>query len=314
MAAPVECAGTIFSFGLEQLRTRNVALLKHRLDMVRRFCSGDEFKNFCTYHGIKEPTFEWSENNTPNNHNSVGQKEDCPLQRFLDACNSQSCDDLCAAIVFHGTEAKNVKNIMENGLDPALRRGQAYGPGEYFGKNPGISSSYCKAGMRMCVFLVIVPRRSADDSSSSTARPYSSSHHLPVDMIVVEDNTHQLPIGVLKLKGVDQATMASSLKQKHILHQLNEEAIKKQRDAKEAFMKAKIIQQIIKRELEYAADLYNRNKRELSLASRKEIAIYAYEGYDEEFSSFYFEGAYPSQTRVAPTRSSKRQKRVQWRN
>lgn len=50
------------------------------------------------------------------------------------------------SIVFHGTAKHNVSRILANGLDPSRRNGQAYGPGEYFAKDPGISVSYCNGG------------------------------------------------------------------------------------------------------------------------------------------------------------------------
>ena len=54
----------------------------------------------------------------------------------------------------------NIDAICRNGLDPARRSGQAYGPGEYFGAagNATISVAYCKGGRKMLVFAVLVDK------------------------------------------------------------------------------------------------------------------------------------------------------------
>jgi len=55
-------------------------------------------------------------------------------------------------LVFHGTAPKNVAPILASGLDPALRRGQAFGPGEYFASLAHLSLPYCRGGSTMLVF------------------------------------------------------------------------------------------------------------------------------------------------------------------
>lgn len=67
------------------------------------------------------------------------------------AASTGIADQACLAIVFHGTAEHNVQPILENGLDPTKRSGQAYGPGEYFSKDPSISVPYCKDGKQMMV-------------------------------------------------------------------------------------------------------------------------------------------------------------------
>lgn len=58
-------------------------------------------------------------------------------ERFLNAwCE---CPDKSIRLVFHGTPAANVDSILRESLDPSRRRGQAMGPGEYFGELTPIS-------------------------------------------------------------------------------------------------------------------------------------------------------------------------------
>ena len=48
------------------------------------------------------------------------------------------------AMAFHGTVDANIDSICQNGYNPALRRGQAHGPGEYFATSPDVSFSFCR--------------------------------------------------------------------------------------------------------------------------------------------------------------------------
>lgn len=134
----------------------------------------------------------------------------------------------------------------------------------------------------MCVFLVIMPK---NDEMYKT-KPFS--------YVVVENNHHQLPIGSLTYTSVDQAVLSTSNSMRSRLKALNEEALQKEKEAKSNQIKAKIIQLIISREVEHAGQVYNRNKSMFDLKMRKEIAMYAYEGYDEDFVSFYFDGGLPT--------------------
>ena len=54
---------------------------------------------------------------------------------------------------WHGTEETNIESICKNGHNPMCRKGQQYGPGEYFGVSPTASYGYCKGG---CFLLVSV--------------------------------------------------------------------------------------------------------------------------------------------------------------
>ena len=83
---------------------------------------------------------------------------------------------------FHGTPDRNVAAILRDGLDPARRRGQVHGPGEYFATGAGLSLLYSRGGRRVIVFALLA------DPAGITARPPG--------MVVVHRTDHQLPIGV----------------------------------------------------------------------------------------------------------------------
>lgn len=57
---------------------------------------------------------------------------------------------------WHGTQEANVASIARNGFDPRRRTGQVFGAGEYFAKNPNVSTGYCRGGsfMLLCKLLL----------------------------------------------------------------------------------------------------------------------------------------------------------------
>ena len=79
--------------------------------------------------------------------------------RFAAAYNRAR--DQSIRLVFHGTAEANIDAICRDGLNPALRSGQAHGPGEYFAgpDNVNVSVPYCKGGKKMIVFVVSWTRR-----------------------------------------------------------------------------------------------------------------------------------------------------------
>lgn len=78
------------------------------------------------------------------------------------------------------------RSFCKNGLDPARRKGQARGPGEYFGKDAMTSRPYCKGGSQMLVFAVLSCR------SGVTAKNKN--------VIVVNKTDHQLPVFTISFK------------------------------------------------------------------------------------------------------------------
>ena len=72
-------------------------------------------------------------------------------------------------MVFHGTPAHNAHSIAQHGLDPSRRRGQAMGPGEYFGTDAGTSLEYCRGGNTMLVFAVLMDRSGLTTATGDAA-------------------------------------------------------------------------------------------------------------------------------------------------
>ena len=112
----------------------------------------------------------------------LSEAKDALARRFLEALRDPSMHDQQEIMIcFHGTRAKNISKILEHGLDPSLRRKQRRGPGEYFMKCPYGSLPYSRGSGQLLVFAVVLPLEERDSS-----------------IIVVENNTHQLPLGVLR--------------------------------------------------------------------------------------------------------------------
>lgn len=101
-------------------------------------------------------------------------------------------------LLFHGTSAQNVNNILIHGLDPALRgkiHGQAYGRGEYFSDSLDTSSLYMKqigSANRIIVFAILKDPHVMVHDSRNIIVVNSTSHQLPIFVINVRQ-TYQYP-------------------------------------------------------------------------------------------------------------------------
>ena len=164
------------------------------------FCASESFKAACRASGIEDPMFTPKHSVADLSCSSSICKFDDMKNRFLHAVNQCSPEDILA-IAFHGTPLEdNVRKILENGLDPALRKIQAYGPGEYFGKSPSHSLRYAGGGAcggKMLVFLVILPGIAVDGNQHQRRQAKRADDR---GYIVVENNSHQIPLGVLTFK------------------------------------------------------------------------------------------------------------------
>ena len=100
------------------------------------------------------------------------------FRRFFDAWTRVRNKQM--QLVFHGTPAGNVDAICLEGLDAGRRAGQAFGAGEYFGRQAPVSIGYCRGGQTMVVFAVLL------DESGVT--------HADERMVVVHEADHQLPV------------------------------------------------------------------------------------------------------------------------
>jgi hypothetical protein len=96
-------------------------------------------------------------------------------------------------IVFHGTDKCNIDDILRGGLDPSLRTRQAYGPGEYFGKDHQTSLRYCKGSNIILIFAII------NDKDGITIDIDDPPHNPGEKILVINKIEYQLPIGFITL-------------------------------------------------------------------------------------------------------------------
>jgi Poly(ADP-ribose) polymerase catalytic domain len=113
-----------------------------------------------------------------NPHAKVGSKL---YNRFVEAL--QLVQDQSIELGFHGTAEENIDAICEHGLDPAKRKRQAMGPGEYFAKVAHISLDYCNGGKRMLVMALLVDKTGLTADQKSVLVIHKPEHHLPLFVI-----------------------------------------------------------------------------------------------------------------------------------
>ncbi|CAB9504573.1 Poly(ADP-ribose) polymerase catalytic domain [Seminavis robusta] len=237
----------------------------------QRPCNSPEFIAFCTNAGFSNSSFHANPQLKPGN----------PAHDKFQKAIKDLDHKAVFGFAFHGTATHNLESILRNGLDPHKRRGQAYGPGEYFGKDPGISVGYCKGGLQMLVFVVVLP---------STLPPSSASTHhtVPDDFLVVNNNAHQVPIGTLKFTSVNQEVLKLSQTKRKQFLQLSKQVFDKSQIAEEGKIKARIIEYLIKGTFDLASELYEKNTTVLKDTSKRELAWYCHSTMDKEIISFYF--------------------------
>ena len=112
-------------------------------------------------------------------------------KRFQDAFNKSLNKEI--KIVFHGTEKCNIDKILREGLDPSRRTRQAYGPGEYFGKDLKTSLGYCRGGNIVLVFAILY------EKDGITIENDNHRHNPGEKMLVINKIEYQLPIGFVTL-------------------------------------------------------------------------------------------------------------------
>lgn len=104
-------------------------------------------------------------------------------------------------LLFHGTPEQNIDSILEEGLDPALRSGQAYGAGEYFGSKAHVSVSYAQGAHKLLLFAAITtPMSTKEDNMMKQInvvvvnKQGSGCWYLPLAVV------HHTPWGVYALQ------------------------------------------------------------------------------------------------------------------
>ena len=102
------------------------------------------------------------------------------FQRFQSAWRGLSSNYRQTILAFHGTPEANIQSICSNGFDPSKRSGQAYGPGEYFAKTPGVPMGYCQGGKKMLLCELLLGQ-------------VNVHHTIHGDYVVMKNPAHDLP-------------------------------------------------------------------------------------------------------------------------
>ena len=120
--------------------------------------------------------------------------------------------------------------------------------GEYFSTEPGVSISYCRGGLKMLVFTVVLPDKHA-------------TPNCPHNYAVIENNNHQLPIGTVSFSSVSKFVVSRSLAARNHLKWLENKLEIQQRMTKDNEVKLKILKFIFKGQdgFEAASTLYKKH-------------------------------------------------------
>ncbi|CAB9527727.1 expressed unknown protein [Seminavis robusta] len=238
---PPECAGTAMSMVFEEESEK--APPKEIMRNVREFCESQDMVEFCEKAGVMGGTFEWNANNNNasryfKRHSNVTTRflrsyeknleKVVPLnhhKQYINFWETYRHDESAKRIgvVFHGTPEERVQEILNNGLDPKYRKTQAFGKGEYFSKDPGLATTYTKGGHKMIVFLIFIPEEHE--------RYYNQKDR---DIIVVNNTSHELPIGVITYESVDRAIVQHTQRLRIEQKEMKFEAMGKEKILKKA--------------------------------------------------------------------------------
>ncbi|CAF1228802.1 unnamed protein product [Adineta steineri] len=137
------------------------------------------------------------------NNKYLNETECVSLRRFYEGAksidNKLPPDVTRGFFAFHGTLTNAVEPICKEGFDPTRRRGQVYGPGEYFGVTAAISHGYSKlddetSSIRMMLITFILR---CDRVKTQTGFCYvvnnpvdcSSAFNLPVAVVTYGNDT-----------------------------------------------------------------------------------------------------------------------------
>ena len=102
-------------------------------------------------------------------------------ERFLEAY--RRAGDKRVALCFHGTAAGNIAAICAAGLDPARRRGQSMGPGEYFAREAGVALPFCRQGRDIVLFVVLLEAGGLTADNGNVLVVHRSDHQLPLAVV-----------------------------------------------------------------------------------------------------------------------------------
>jgi hypothetical protein len=107
-----------------------------------------------------------------------------PLYERFAAAHARA-QDKRVALCFHGTAAENLEAICAGGLDPARRKGQSMGPGEYFATEAKTSLGYCRNGKALLLFAVLLDPAGLTANSGNVLVVRRTDHQLPLCVVTV---------------------------------------------------------------------------------------------------------------------------------
>lgn len=99
----------------------------------------------------------------------------------------------------------------------------SFGKGEYFSKDPGLATTYCQGGHKLVVYLVFMPEEHE--------RYYNQKDR---DIVVINNTSHELPIGVLTFDWVDRKVVQHTQELRIEQKALKFKAIEKEKLLKKA--------------------------------------------------------------------------------
>lgn len=236
-----ELVGTFMSLSWDEKTEKSPP--ENIMKEVRFFCESQAMKDFCERAGLHGCSFEWNACNKGGRR--YVRRDSTVTTRFLKSYeksmekhlhmgthsqyikfwNTYKHDEnqKRMAVVFHGTSEEKIPEILRHGLDPRYRRTQAFGAGEYFSKEPGLASTYCKNSNKLVVFLIFIPEEHE--------KYYNQKDR---DIVVVNNTSHELPIGVLSFESVDRDVVRHTQQLRIEQKELKVAAIKKEQLLKTA--------------------------------------------------------------------------------
>jgi Poly(ADP-ribose) polymerase catalytic domain len=240
-------------------------------------CKSPEFCVLWENAGFKDPSFH---------HNPHLRAGNPGRDKFASALPNLE-HSACLGIAFHGTVTTNIASILVAGLDPSRRRGQAYGAGEYFSKDPAVSIGYCKSGLEMLVFVVVLPS-TLTPRNSSPASVSQSEKSVPHEFLVIDNNSHQLPIGTMKFRSVNPDVLNASQENRRKFLELSKQVFDRCRIAEEGRIKALIMKYLIFGTVDLASELYVKQGSFLKESSKKEISWYVFKTCENDLIDYFF--------------------------
>jgi len=205
------------------------------------------------------------------------------------------------SMCFHGTSPCNVDSILRNGLDPALRKNQSFGRGEYFSTDPSVALQYCKGGKELLVFVVLLLPESDNDKRVDTMERQRRHYRKNGRIVVVEKNHYQLPIGTVTFPHHppgERLAKYKICKKRAVVAYLQKEVERIRNLVLIQNTKVKIMQQLIDNRVDIASEIYHKHCDKLDEDSKREIAWYAHRAVDEQVVGIYFVDL-PSPVRTA---------------